>query len=224
MARDTATGSARGGARSHYEVLGVPVAASHDDVRRAYIERAREAHPDRHIDASSAVRADNERRMQQVNEAWRVLGNPRRRRRYDLERAPQRTHDGRFISRADGTMATDGDRDAGRFEPFENVGEVDGTTRLIRGLPWMLLVVVLFAIFVFTAYAATGGGKSHPVPSNNLGRCVAVDASAGTVTPAPCGTPGARLVIAEVDSNQACPPGSERRDPLTGTTVYCLEV
>jgi hypothetical protein len=205
------------GARSHYEVLGVSPHAGNEDVRRAYLDRAREAHPDRHVDAGSAQRAEAERRMREVNEAWRVLGNPRRRRRYDLERAPEMM----FASRSDGTMPHD-------YRPGgDDVEEIDSTTRLIRGLPWMILVFVLFAIFVFTAYAATGDNKANPIPSNNLARCVAVGGSGGhgpTVAPSPCGTPGARLVVAEVDTNQPCPLGSERLQPATGTTVYCLEV
>ncbi|MEY2422528.1 MAG: curved DNA-binding protein [Acidimicrobiaceae bacterium] len=201
------------GARSHYEVLGVSARAGSDEVRRAYLDRAREAHPDRHIDADRVQRADAERRMQEVNEAWRVLGNSRRRRRYDLERAPETM----FASRSDGTMPHDHLADANTFD------EIDGTTRLIRGLPWMILVFVLFAIFVFTAYAATGGNKATPIPSNNLARCVAV-ASGPKVAPAPCESPGARLVVAEVDTNQQCPLGSERLQPITGSIVYCLEV
>jgi hypothetical protein len=200
------------GARSHYEVLGVSARAGHAELRRAYLDRAREAHPDRHIDAGSAQRADAERRMREVNEAWRVLGNQRRRRRYDLERAPEMM----FASRSDGTMPHDN-------QPDDAADEIDGTTRLIRGLPWMILVVVLLAIFVFTAYASNGSGPANPVPSNNLARCVAVTAGS-TVTPAPCGTPGARLVVAEVDTTQQCPLGSERLQPSSGATVYCLEV
>jgi hypothetical protein len=204
-------------ARSHYEVLGVAPTAGSDHVRRAYLDRAREAHPDRHVDASGAQRADAERRMQEVNEAWRVLGNPRRRRRYDLERGPEML----FTSRSDGTMPPDYRPDG------EVIEEIDSTTRLIRGLPWMILVFVMFAIFVFSAYAATGGSKANPIPSNNLARCVTVRSVAGagpSATPSPCGTPGARLVVAEVDTNQPCPLGSERLQPATGATVYCLEV
>jgi hypothetical protein len=193
-------------------VLGVPSRATDDEVRRAYLDRARETHPDRHIDAGNAERVDAERRMREVNEAWRVLGNPRRRRRYDLEREPSMM----FTSRHDGTMPNDHLPDDGALE------EIDGTTRLIRGLPWMIIVFVLFAIFVFTAYAATGGDKTAPIPSNNLGRCVSAVGSA--VAPSPCGSPGARLVIAEVNTNEQCPPGSERLQPATGVTVYCLEV
>lgn len=205
-------------AQSLYDVLGVSPTAGADEIRRAYLDLAREAHPDRHIDATGRQRVDVERRMQEVNEAWRVLGNPRRRRRYDLERTPE----AKFVSRSDGTMPHDY-RPAG-LDPDEL--EVDGTTRIIRGLPWLILVFVMFAIFVFTAYAATGGDKSTPTPGNNLGRCVTVatGADGSTVTPATCGTGGARLVIAEVDTNQPCPAGSERLQPVTGATVYCLEV
>ena len=196
-------------ARSHYDVLGVSSSADAQQIRQAYLARAREAHPDRHIDARGSQRTDAERQMQEINEAWRVLGNPRRRRRYDLERTPE----ARFVSRTDGTMP----------EPVVFDEEMDGTARLVRGLPWLILVVVMFVIFVFTAYAATGGGKATPVPSNNLSRCVVV-APGPTVAPAACGESGARLVIATVDATQPCPAGSERLQPLTGTTAYCLEV
>lgn len=205
-------------ARSHYEVLGVSPAAATDEVRRAYLERAREAHPDRHIDAVGRERADAERRMREVNEAWRVLGNPRRRRRYDLEHEPAAASTA-FASRSDGTMPYDYRDDLPDGALLE---EVDATTRVIRALPWLVLVFVMFAIFVVTAYAATGGDKAKPVPTNNLGRCVIADGP--SVAPAACGTPGARLVIAQVDTNQQCPLGSERLQPLTGTTIYCLEV
>jgi len=81
-----------------YDVLGVTPTADAEELRRAYLSRARESHPDRYVDAPPADRGDAERRMRDVNEAWRVLGNPRRRRRYDLElmrRAAKVT--GRFL-------------------------------------------------------------------------------------------------------------------------------
>ena len=87
-------------ARTLYDVLGVPPTADAEELRRAYLSRARESHPDRYVDAPPADRGDAERRMRDVNEAWRVLGNPRRRRRYDLELMPAE----RFVTRTDGTM------------------------------------------------------------------------------------------------------------------------
>jgi hypothetical protein len=203
-------------ARSHYDVLGVPRNAGGDAVRRAYLDRARQLHPDRYIDAGPAERTAAERSMQEVNEAWRVLSDPGRRRRYDAEldpvmtaRARWATDDDRFVSRPDGTMPE-------RFEQLEP------TERVIRGLPWIILIAVLFAIFVFTAYAV----KSNPAttqPGPGVGGCVTV-ADGPRVQSAECGTPGARAVVAQVGVTEPCPERSERLQPATGSIAYCLEV
>jgi hypothetical protein len=61
-----------------YEVLGVEPTASDAEIRRAYVALARRFHPD----ANPA----GEERMRAVNEAWAVLGDPRR--RAQLDRGP----------------------------------------------------------------------------------------------------------------------------------------
>ena len=66
----------------HYEVLGVAPDAASSEVRRAYLRLAREHHPDR-----SGGDPD---RMRAVNAAWAVLGDPVRRRQYDLDEARRR--------------------------------------------------------------------------------------------------------------------------------------
>ncbi|MEO8273159.1 MAG: DnaJ domain-containing protein [Chloroflexota bacterium] len=64
-------------ARDPYEVLGVPRTASVRQIRAAYLDRARRAHPDlvgqRGLDA-----------MRVLNEAWSVLKDPERRAALDL--------------------------------------------------------------------------------------------------------------------------------------------
>ncbi len=204
-------------ARSHYEVLGVQPTATAGELRRAYLERARTYHPDRYVDAGGRDRAEAERSMREVNEAWRVLGDPARRRRYDAERDPvtsvrQRWErpDERFVSRPDGTMP-------------EELGHVDGASRVIRGLPWMVLVVVLFAIFVFTAYAVSGGSASTPAPAGSATSCVSVQPGP-SVQAVDCGTSGARKVVAHVSLSEPCPAGTERLQTTTSAFAYCLEV
>lgn len=72
---------------THYEVLGVAAASSTADIRAAYHRQARRWHPD--FAAANGVDAARARReMQRVNEAWRVLSDPNRRRSYDAEIAP----------------------------------------------------------------------------------------------------------------------------------------
>nr|MBO2486668.1 hypothetical protein [Bacillota bacterium] len=66
------------GERSLYELLGVPPHASAEEIRAAYRRAARRHHPDAGGDP---------RRMSDLNAAWRVLGDPVRRARYDRELA-----------------------------------------------------------------------------------------------------------------------------------------
>jgi hypothetical protein len=70
-----------------YAVLGVPPGATTDQVRRAYLALARRHHPDAHRTADPAGRAAAEHRMQEVNEAWSLVGDPVRRAAYDERRA-----------------------------------------------------------------------------------------------------------------------------------------
>ena len=200
-------------ARTHYEVLGVARAASAAELRRAYLERARVLHPDRHIDAGPKGRVEAERAMQEVTEAWRILGDPGRRRRYDRELGGPAavTDDGdRFASRSDGTFP-------------DEVEALDPTVHLIRGLPWIVLAVVLVGIFIFTAYATTGGTKKQqPTGGTGPTRCVAVGDDAPT--PEPCDAPGARTVVTEIAPSAACPAGTEAVTGQAGVTVLCVEV
>ncbi len=68
---------------SHYDVLGVSPDADTATLRRAFVAMARRHHPDRHVGAGEHTRAQAERRMSEVTEAWAVLGDSNRRRRYD---------------------------------------------------------------------------------------------------------------------------------------------
>lgn len=62
---------------THYEVLGVGRLASPDEVQQAYRRLARRHHPDVSPDTDPA-------RMAAINGAWEVLGDPDRRRAYDV--------------------------------------------------------------------------------------------------------------------------------------------
>lgn len=71
-----------------YDVLGVGHDASPAEVRRVYLEQARRYHPDHHLTSTAAARAEAERRMRDLNDAWAVLRDPERRRRLDDQRPP----------------------------------------------------------------------------------------------------------------------------------------
>lgn len=69
---------------NHYEALGVPVGTGAAEIRQAYLGAARRHHPDYHAGADERTRAHHALRMQAVNQAWTVLGDPVARERYDL--------------------------------------------------------------------------------------------------------------------------------------------
>lgn len=64
-------------ARDHYEVLGVPRTAGQDEIQRAYRKLARAHHPDVNKDPGA------EERFKDISEAYDVLADPDKRRRYD---------------------------------------------------------------------------------------------------------------------------------------------
>ncbi|MGH9188618.1 MAG: J domain-containing protein [Acidimicrobiales bacterium] len=70
---------------THYEILGVPPSASADEIRGAYRRQARLHHPDAQVERGGAPSQASRHRMAAVNTAWEVLGDPARRRRYDLD-------------------------------------------------------------------------------------------------------------------------------------------
>ncbi len=65
--------------RDYYEVLGVPRAATEDEVKSAYRKLARQYHPD--LNAANPKAA--EEKFKEVSEAYEVLVDPEKRKRYD---------------------------------------------------------------------------------------------------------------------------------------------
>lgn len=61
-----------------YEIIGCPPTATQEELKKAYYKKARELHPDHNKDDILATQ-----KFQQLNEAYEILRDPEKRRRYD---------------------------------------------------------------------------------------------------------------------------------------------
>ncbi|VVM07917.1 Curved DNA-binding protein [Methylacidimicrobium cyclopophantes] len=64
--------------RDYYKILGVPRSASAEEIRSSFRKLARQYHPDVAKDKKKA-----EEKFREINEAYEVLGDPEKRKRYD---------------------------------------------------------------------------------------------------------------------------------------------
>jgi hypothetical protein len=197
---------------SHYEILGVARTASHDEVRQAYLVRARAVHPDRALDASSAEASARARAMQDVNEAWRVLRDTTSRMVYNRALAvPRHEPEEPTTPRVEPS-----DLDVPYTSAVAEPGDLG--VAVVRALPWLAIAAILVSIFVFTAFAGRSG--EPPGPRSLVGKCISSGA-ASAVVPVPCGEPNEGRVELVVDRASFCPTGSTSR-PVPGDLWLCL--
>jgi curved DNA-binding protein CbpA len=190
---------------THYEVLGVEASTSPEDLRRAYVRRARALHPDRQVGVDPDRAAAAARAMQEVNEAWRVLRDPASRVAYDARlRRPERPEIPVRAPSAGPPLAT---------VPDEPV------VRIVRGLPWVAAALVLAAIFVFTAFAAGSSNDDDPSPRRLANRCV-VGAAGSRLQEVDCDSEGAQVVALIAMRASQC--GADTSATPAGDLWLCL--
>jgi len=146
----------QGGAnRPLYAVLGVPVTASPEEIKRSYRRLALQHHPDKQHEGSSETVADT---FARVALAYEVLGHPQRRRRYDLSgelpqtdaalgRSAGETFLAEYLASAPkATVApTQADMSLHRLENYE-ILEVDG-----KDVPEYMRGIVMIGLGYLTA-------------------------------------------------------------------------
>ncbi len=190
---------------THYEVLGVGSAATPDEVRAAYRRAARDAHPDRH-GAGSAER------MARVNEAWRVLGDPARRRAYDDELAA-------------GVMTVASHAGA-RPSETDRPGTVHIPVPVTPArVPWRFMAGMALAGVALLVIGRLFTSPTPPSGPDNIlraGDCVTLTTSFEAVEVL-CSQPYDAVVRVLVPFDQQCPTGTESFRDRQGMGTACVE-
>lgn len=70
--------------RSYYEILGVSIDATSEEIKKAYHRLARQYHPDVNLEDTEAA----EKNFKEINQIYEVLSDPKLRSQYDRQRKP----------------------------------------------------------------------------------------------------------------------------------------
>ncbi len=68
-----------------YDILNCPPSATRSELKRAYITLAKETHPDALLQAGLQTDEIIPDKFVEISQAWKILGDPTSRRRYDRE-------------------------------------------------------------------------------------------------------------------------------------------
>lgn len=217
-------------------------------MRKAYHEAARRWHPDRFAGKPKADAERAEARMRRLNEAWEVLGDAQRRKTYDIEL--RRRSGGAGTGGADASSTSTGTRlgadDDGviRIDPrlldpsflaARRNMQVDAisnrTSAVLRMAPFLGLMALLAAIFVFTAYARNQSGQNDPTATTVPGPALGTGIDAGdcvrvltgpSLLEQPCGPTADGRVIGARMPDGFCVAGTIREVVLANGAIACL--
>lgn len=164
------------------------------------------------------------RRMAELNEAVEVLGDPERRAAYDRRLAGGHDRDVP-AARPAGPAAS-----AVEHDDLVAVAPEGPMAALLGYLPWLLLVVVLVGIFVFTAYS--GGGPDDDADPTSPGATVeardirgsCIRTSGGFVLVANCAqTPHEGEIVVLTSDAFLCPEGLDAWEVPQEDLVACTD-
>lgn len=192
---------------THYEVLGVDRDASHDEVKEAFTALSLRWHPDRHGGASEDDQKLAAFRIQEINEAWRILRNPAARAAYD--RSLGSSTDAVLQRRGESATANL----ARRAEPERpRATGVAGSAGQRSRVPWGWVLALVGGSVLAVAIVAQLSPGSDEVEVQTRegfveGACVRI-LSDDTIGEVPCELDHDAVVVGTVPVPRPCPRGT----------------
>jgi hypothetical protein len=201
---------------THYDVLGVAPDAPPDQIRSAYRRAARQLHPD-HAHSSSDA-------MATVNEAYRVLADPRRRLLYDRSLRGKQT--GSTVAGREARFGTDVEADGDRPPTIV----ADRPTFLSPAgparVPWKLMAVLATIGTGAVLISATRDSSSGDEPPDGIirpGSCVEIETN-GDAREVACDAASSASLVVEVlvPLDATCPSGTVGHRDRLGLGIACI--
>jgi len=196
----------------HYAALGVARTASLAEIRRAYRERMREAHPDARGSAAASSTAD----VTRIAEAWNVLSSPARRAAYDLQ---LELATGSAAGVGASTASTAARPSHATYDP--NLDRVYPPARF----PWRFVLTV---IGIGAAILIVLHIMGDPMPERgidgliNAGSCVDFD-QLGAAYEVPCSGPHQAVARELVPFDSPCDSDTTQARDRQGMGTVCIE-
>jgi DnaJ domain len=211
---------------SHYDTLGVPSDASAEQIRAAYVERARRRHPD--TTAASVTAPSDEPTMAELNAAYQVLRRRETRLDYDRSlRTPTASPDERRAD--DGPHDDIGDLDAGsemgRSSPGARIAGRVLTPSGPARMPWRLMAVAALigsAIVVASAAFSDPPASEPPDGIVRVGSCVTIESN-GDAREVACAESPELVVGLVLPTGSTCPPAYATHRDRLGLGTLCVE-
>jgi hypothetical protein len=195
---------------TYYERLAVGRNATQEEIRNAYRRAARDAHPDRNVGSGA------EARMAEINAAYRVLGDPARRRAYDAELAMARSGS-TSASATWSSSAVEEDEDR---EPYW-IPPVDVTP---ARFPWKFMAVLAICGIGVIIVGLIFSKPQQPAAPDNILRsadCVLLGPQLDAAEVA-CSGPHDAVVRVLVPFGDTCPGDTEGYRDRQGMGTACV--